>query len=102
LDRIAAARPWLALALESHLERIWESLGGAVPRNGSPEARSLFILGYYQQLAFNNSKRTADQAAEFDLEDADDTSEEMDDLFETIADEPGMLARSDDNTEAHE
>ncbi len=102
LDWIAAARPWLALALESYLERIWESLGSAVPRNNSPKARSLFILGYYQQLAFNNSKRTANPAAEFDLEDGDDTNEEMDDLFETIADQSGMSVQSDDNKERHE
>ncbi len=57
LKQIGGIRPAFAVQLMTLLERIWAKLNGAIPNHQSEVTCSLFVLGYYQQLAAHNSKR---------------------------------------------
>jgi CRISPR-associated protein Csd1 len=55
IRRIEAEKPGFALSLESQLQNIWERIETS-PSVFSVDEQSLFVLGYFQQLVFEQRK----------------------------------------------
>ena len=64
----------LAFWLEGRIAEVWNSLGEKLPATLTLEQQSLFALGYYQQLAFNRTKRSGNPEAP-ETTDDDSTTE---------------------------
>lgn len=63
LSKIAKDSPGLAFWLNNQLAEVWNALGKELPRTLSLEEQSLFALGYYQQMAYNRTKRSGNPQA---------------------------------------
>jgi CRISPR-associated protein Csd1 len=64
LSKIARDSPGLAFWLNSQIAEVWNALGKSLPATLTLEEQSLFALGYYQQFAFNRTKRSSTEANE--------------------------------------
>ncbi|MBS3932835.1 MAG: type I-C CRISPR-associated protein Cas8c/Csd1 [Truepera sp.] len=60
LSKIQRDKPGLAFWLNSQIAEVWNALDKSLPKTLTLEEQSLFALGYYQQMAFNRSKRSGD------------------------------------------
>lgn len=58
LSKIARESPGLAFWLNNQIAEVWNALGKSLPATLTLEEQSLFALGYYQQMAFNRTKRS--------------------------------------------
>lgn len=63
LANIRRDKPGLVFWLESQLAGVWNALGASLPATLTLEQQSLFALGYYQQLAFNRTKKSGNPEA---------------------------------------
>jgi CRISPR-associated protein Csd1 len=54
----------LGIWLNTQLAEVWNALGKDLPSTLTLEEQSLFALGYYQQFAFNRTKRSGNPEAE--------------------------------------
>ncbi|MBF6593303.1 MAG: type I-C CRISPR-associated protein Cas8c/Csd1 [Thermaceae bacterium] len=58
LSKISKDSPGLAFWLNSQIAEVWNALGKNLPATLTLEEQSLFALGYYQQFAFNRTKKS--------------------------------------------
>lgn len=58
LASVRRDKPGLAFWLEGQIAGVWNALGSSLPTTLTLEEQSLFALGYYQQLAFNRTKKS--------------------------------------------
>lgn len=63
LSKISKDSPGLAFWLNSQIAEVWNALGKSLPATLTLEEQSLFALGYYQQFAFNRTKRSGNPEA---------------------------------------
>jgi CRISPR-associated protein Csd1 len=78
LSKIAKDSGGLGYWLNMRIAEVWNALGKDLPRTLTLEEQSLFALGYYQQFAFNRTKRSGNPEAS---EDQDDTTKPQASLF---------------------
>jgi CRISPR-associated protein Csd1 len=53
----------LGFWLEGSIADVWNALGSELPRTLTAEQQALFALGYYQQMAFNRTKKSGNPEA---------------------------------------
>lgn len=63
LSKISKDSPGLAFWLNSQIAEVWNALGKSLPATLTLEEQSLFALGYYQQFAFNRTKKSGNPEA---------------------------------------
>ncbi|WP_299426506.1 type I-C CRISPR-associated protein Cas8c/Csd1 [uncultured Meiothermus sp.] len=63
LSKIQRDKPGLAFWLNSQIAEVWNALDKSLPKTLSLEEQSLFALGYYQQFAFNRTRRSGNPEA---------------------------------------
>lgn len=66
LSKIAKDKPGLAFWLNSQIAEVWNALDKSLPRTLTLEEQSLFALGYYQQFAYNRTKKSGNPEASED------------------------------------
>lgn len=66
LSKISKDSPGLAFWLNGQIAEVWNALGRSLPATLTLEEQSLFALGYYQQFAFNRTKRSGNPEASED------------------------------------
>jgi len=63
LSKISKDSPGLAFWLNGKVAEVWNALGKSLPATLTLEEQSLFALGYYQQFAFNRTKKSGNPEA---------------------------------------
>jgi CRISPR-associated protein Csd1 len=74
LSKIEKQNPGLRFWFDSQIGEISCALDGNLPETLSLEGQTMFALGYYQQLAFNRTKRSKNPKVRPESSDSDDTS----------------------------